>query len=116
MCHRDFDQQNEVDSLVEELMGKIREVPTRLQENKNQLEEKQMKYNKMLELRSKYEQISSFREAEIPHLRSELENVGSLIKKVQKELSDVGNEINSLQSVEALCISLQVRHYLTKIF
>ncbi|KAK6618741.1 hypothetical protein RUM43_013132 [Polyplax serrata] len=106
LCHRDFEQQNEARSLVDELMGKIREVPNKLQENKSQLEERQSKYNKLLTLKSKHNEISHLKEKEIPGLRSELEKVESTLKKVQKELADIGKEMNGPQSDEALCLSL----------
>lgn len=108
LCHRDFEQQNEARSLVDELMGKIREVPNKLQENKSQLEERQSKYNKLLTLKSKHDEISHLKEKEIPGLRSELEKVESTLKKVQKELADIGKEMNGPQSDEALCLSLLV--------
>ncbi|KAL0276884.1 UNVERIFIED_CONTAM: hypothetical protein PYX00_004352 [Menopon gallinae] len=107
LCHRDFPRQSEAQDLVEELTTKLEEVPSKLTENKDLLEEKQTKYNKLLTLRSKYDQIVTLKNETIPEMRKEQEAVESSIKKIRKEIDEINVEILPCQTDEAICLSMQ---------
>lgn len=107
LCHRDFPRQSEAQDLVEELTSKLEEVPSKLTENKDLLEEKQMKYNKLLTLRSKYDQIVTLKNETIPDMRKEQEVIELSIKKIRKEIDEINVQILPCQTDEAICLSMQ---------
>lgn len=83
-------------------------MPSRLNENKQILEQKQGKYNKLLTLRPTYEQLSVLKNDEIPRLRTSLEKTEASLKKTRKEVEELENDIYAPQTDEAICRSIQV--------
>lgn len=108
LCNRNFEHRDDAQSLIDELTGKIREVPNRLERNNATLEEKQELYNKLLKLEPVYKSISTLKNKEIPNLVSDLEKTETKLKTLRNELDELSNEILGPQTDEAICSSIQV--------
>lgn len=108
LCSREFDQENDVQDLIDELTQKIRKVPDEMTDNDTKLQEKELKINKLMMLKPKYDRLSVLKNEEIPALRLDLERIENKIKKVRKELEDLANQISVPQKDETTCSTIQV--------
>ncbi|KAK9503124.1 hypothetical protein O3M35_011757 [Rhynocoris fuscipes] len=107
LCHRGFSEEDEVTKLISELTLKVREVPSKLRSNKEQLDSLQEKYKNLLQLKPRYEKIAVLKSMEIPKLEAELEKTEKKLIVLKEELSQLKTEIESPQSDEALAKSIQ---------
>ncbi|XP_014249009.1 DNA repair protein RAD50 [Cimex lectularius] len=107
LCNREFTAENEVTSIINELSIKVKEVPTKLRENKNNLNACQEKYNSLLQLKPKYEKLSVMKSTEIPTLEEEVRKSEKKILALKESIILLSNEIEGPQCDEAMAKGMQ---------
>ncbi|ESP01817.1 hypothetical protein LOTGIDRAFT_139012 [Lottia gigantea] len=66
LCHRDFDNEQDVRELILELQNKLRMVPGKIQKSEKDLEEYQKKYDNMTQLKPLKENVSLYVYCTVP--------------------------------------------------
>ncbi|XP_014291153.1 DNA repair protein RAD50.L isoform X2 [Halyomorpha halys] len=91
LCHRGFTKEDEVTELIKELTLKVKEVPSKLRANRDNLESMQEKHKNLLQLKPKFDKLSAMKFTEIPNLESDL-------KKLEKKLGSAREALEILQN------------------
>ncbi|XP_068976510.1 DNA repair protein RAD50.L isoform X1 [Bombus flavifrons] len=73
LCHRDFDERENVVTLLKEMESEMENHPNRLKECERELKTQQEKYDKMLQLKPVVEKIIQLEESELQNLMNSLE-------------------------------------------
>lgn len=107
VCKRGFDCDDGASNIVSELTLKIREVPAKLRGNKEQLDQTQEKYEKLLQLKSKHEKVAALKSNEIPTLENNLERSKQDLARLKVSRSEIQDEVSSPQTLEAMAKSIQ---------
>uniref|UniRef100_A0A069DZS5 DNA repair protein RAD50 n=2 Tax=Panstrongylus megistus TaxID=65343 RepID=A0A069DZS5_9HEMI len=107
LCHREFQQEEEITKLISELTLKVREVPSKLRTNKEQLDFTQEKYKTLLQLKPKYEKLAVLRSTEIPQLEAQLEKKEKKLILSKEIVSKLKSGLEGPQSDEAIAKSMQ---------
>lgn len=68
LCHRDFDERENVVTLLKEMESEMENHPNRLKECERELKTQQEKYDKMLQLKPVVEKIIQLEESELEKL------------------------------------------------
>uniref|UniRef100_T1HS80 DNA repair protein RAD50 n=1 Tax=Rhodnius prolixus TaxID=13249 RepID=T1HS80_RHOPR len=107
LCHRGFQQEEEITKLISELTLKVREVPSKLRTNKEQLDSTQEKYKTLLQLKPKYEKLAVLKSIEIPQLQAQLDKKEKKLLLSREVLNQLKLDIEGPQSDEAVARSMQ---------
>ncbi|KAL1131477.1 hypothetical protein AAG570_011094 [Ranatra chinensis] len=107
LCHRNFSAEDEVVKLISELSLKVRELPTKLRTNKQQLDVTQEEYRNLLQLKPKFDRLSTLSNSEIPGIQSSLEAVDRKLETANEKLALIQAELVSPQTDETLAKSIQ---------
>uniref|UniRef100_A0A0A9VPL5 DNA repair protein RAD50 n=1 Tax=Lygus hesperus TaxID=30085 RepID=A0A0A9VPL5_LYGHE len=107
LCKRDFAAEEEVNKLISELSLKMREVPSKLRQNKEQLDQVQEKYEKLLQLKSKHDKVGTLKNAEIPALENNLARSNSELATLKATRSTIQDELEAPQALESMAKSIQ---------
>ncbi|KAF6215060.1 hypothetical protein GE061_009809 [Apolygus lucorum] len=107
LCKRDFAAEEEVNKLISELSLKMREVPSKLRQNKEQLDQVQEKYEKLLQLKSKHDKVGALKNAEIPALENNLVRSNSELATLKATRSSIQDELEAPQTLESMGKSIQ---------
>lgn len=93
LCHRDFPNEEDVSNLILELNLKMRELPSKLKTSKTLLEETQEKYNKLLQLKPKFEKLSETKNVTIPTLQTHFERTEEKLDSAQNSLNELTKDL-----------------------
>lgn len=107
LCHREFQAAEEVAELIEELNGKVRDLPSVLSEKTAQVAAAQEKQNRLQQLKPIHERISKVKEVEIPELKSQLETTEDCLNTAKQSLASLKAELAKPQADEILAKKIQ---------
>ncbi|BES89431.1 DNA repair protein RAD50 [Nesidiocoris tenuis] len=107
LCNRGFTAEKEVNNLVSDLTSKVREAPSQLRQNNEELTQVQDEYKKLLELKSKHEKVGALRSMEIPALEKTLERSNSELKRLKSSQGELQEELEAPQLAEGMARSIQ---------
>ncbi|XP_047370833.1 DNA repair protein RAD50 [Vespa velutina] len=88
LCHRNFDESYELDALVKEMEGDIKNQPEILKRCEANLKMEQNKYDTMLQLKPIVEKISLLEDVEIPKLEGNLISTKEELTKHQANIQE----------------------------
>lgn len=107
LCHREFEQEQEVRELILELQSKLRMVPSKLQKAEKDLNEYQNKYDSIQQLKPVKETINKMSFSGLPQQKKELDNVKNIISKLSKEIDTKQEELQDQQCDESMAKVMQ---------
>ncbi|XP_064608041.1 LOW QUALITY PROTEIN: DNA repair protein RAD50-like [Liolophura sinensis] len=95
LCHREFDEEQEVRELVLELQQKLRMVPGKVETAEKELKDYQQRYDSMLQLRPLRASISTLKDADIPEMKTKLSRVGTEVETLQQTIQEKEEDLQS---------------------
>lgn len=107
LCHREFEQEQEVRELILELENKLRMVPSKLQKAERDLDDHQKKYDAIQQLKPVKESMNKISSCDLPQLKKELDNVKNTISKLSKEIETKQELLQDQQCDESLAKAMQ---------
>lgn len=100
LCHREFDDADETQTLIDELKGRVKAMPSKKADYDRKISEKKSKHEKLLQLRPIAQLVTKLSESEIPKLQSELNVLEDRSKTIQSELKDLEESIEFMKNEE----------------
>lgn len=98
LCHRPFDDRNEVTELIDELNKKLNLVPQKVTQVTEQLDRYKGKYEQMLQLCPIRDQMVRFVREDLPDLKKKINEFSSQIEILQRDISEREENIAVLES------------------
>ena len=100
LCHREFDDADETQVLIDELKGRVQAMPAKKTEYDRKIAEKKSKHGQLLQLRPVAQSIAKLADVEIPKLQAGLQSLESRSCSIQSELKDLEETIEFLKNEE----------------
>ena len=100
LCHREFDDADETQILIDELKGRVKAMPSKKADFDRKITEKKAKHGQLLQLRPVAHSIAKLLETDIPRLQSELAALESRSNTIQTELRDLEESIEFMKNEE----------------
>ncbi|XP_071087725.1 DNA repair protein RAD50-like [Haliotis cracherodii] len=107
LCHREFATDQEVRELILELQDKLRLVPTHLTKAEKDLDDFQLKYDNMTQLKPLRENIVTLRDEEIPQLKNKQRRLNEEIQKLRDLVQNKEDELQAKETDEVTGKSMQ---------
>lgn len=99
LCHREFDDGNETQMLIDELKERIHAMPSKKADYDRRIAEKKSRHSQLLELRPVAQSIARI-DLEIPLLQAEFHGLEEHSTTVQTEIRELEECIESLKHEE----------------
>lgn len=100
LCHREFDDADETLTLIDELKGRVKAMPSKKSDYDRKIAEKKAKHGQLLQLRPVAQSIAKLIDTDIPRLQSELATLESRSSTIQTELRDLEESIEFMKNEE----------------
>ncbi|XP_077984137.1 DNA repair protein RAD50.L-like [Glandiceps talaboti] len=101
LCHRKFEQEQEILELIEELQSKLRRVPENLTKKKNEIEKQENRKNAMIQLKPVKQSMKKLSDQDIPSLKSKLSSLNSEVEKLRQDINESEDGLSLLQVDES---------------
>ncbi|XP_041359275.1 DNA repair protein RAD50-like [Gigantopelta aegis] len=95
LCHRGFDDDQEVRELILELKQKLRLVPAQLEKADSSLSEYKTKYDNMIQLKPVKENIAKLQNADLPALKADLQRLSDEIRSLKETIQNKEDELQT---------------------
>ncbi|XP_013403610.1 DNA repair protein RAD50 [Lingula anatina] len=106
LCHRGFDEQQEVDELIEELQNLLSLVPSKVEKTEEELGQHQQRYDSMLQLKPVRTTISKLADQVIPDLKNKQRVLSEQIDKLQQSIAEKDEDLQEKESDEVTAKSI----------
>lgn len=100
LCHREFDDADETQVLIDELKGRVQAMPAKKADFDRKIAEKKSKHGQLLQLRPVAQFVAKLMEKEIPQLQTGLQSLECRSNTIQSELRDLEESIEFLKNEE----------------
>ncbi|XP_029643007.1 DNA repair protein RAD50 isoform X1 [Octopus sinensis] len=102
LCHRGFEQEQEIRELILELENKLRMVPSKLHKSERELEQYQKEYDTLQQLKPIKENLTLLSTTDLPDIKNKLDSVNNAIVKLNKSIQEAEEDQQDLMSDESL--------------
>ncbi|KAK4876667.1 hypothetical protein RN001_009173 [Aquatica leii] len=104
LCKTDFtQQQSATNEIIRNIQLRIAGIPKQLQETIEKLKIKEKQYTVLLQLKPVNDRISQLKETVIPNTTTEKNSLESVYERLEKELTDLKEQLNNLQKSVDTC-------------
>lgn len=107
VCHRGFDEEVEISTLINDMTSKLVKLPNLLTEVKLELDSLLKKQSQLLQLKPTFENISHTRNTEIPSIKDEMAKIEKRLIELRSEIGEEENHLSILQTDESSAKSIQ---------
>lgn len=105
LCHRLFNEKEEVEELAQELERKLELAPRKMQTQERDLSEKQTRYKLLLQQKPAKEELDRLQAEEIPSVKKQISEMKAKITRVKQSIGETEEALKKVQEDESMAKS-----------